>query len=58
MEVGQRTRCDFVIFTNKGINVERISYNDEYWKNTFRIVEHAVTIIHQLVYQHIYQHYI
>ena len=28
------TCCDFVIYTNKGINVERILYNEYYWKNT------------------------
>ena len=25
---------DFVIFTNKGISVERIKYDDNYWRNT------------------------
>jgi hypothetical protein len=32
MAVGGMKWCDFVIFTNKGINVERIVYNDDYWK--------------------------
>ena len=34
MAVGQRPWCDFVIFTTKGINVERILFDDDYWQNT------------------------
>ena len=34
MAVGGMTWCDFVIYTNRGINVERILYNEDYWKNT------------------------
>ena len=34
MAVGQRPWCDFVIFTTKGINVERIPFDNDYWQNT------------------------
>ena len=34
MAVGGMTWCDFVIYTNRGINVDRILYNEDYWKNT------------------------
>ena len=33
MAVGGRTWCDFVIFTTKGISVERIVYDEHYWQN-------------------------
>ena len=33
MAVGERPWCDFVVFTLKGISVERIRYNQEYWKD-------------------------
>ena len=28
-----RKWCDFVIYTKRGISVETISYNEEFWKN-------------------------
>ena len=34
MAVGGRMWCDFVIFTTKGISVERITYDDNYWHRT------------------------
>ena len=34
MAVGDRKWCDFVVFTAKGISVERINYDEEYWMNT------------------------
>ena len=34
MAIGERLWCDFVIFTKKGISVERVIFDDEYWKNT------------------------
>ena len=34
MAVGGRPWCDFVIFTTKGICVERIAYDDGYWQKT------------------------
>ena len=34
MAVGGMTWCDFVIYTNREINVDRILYNEDYWKNT------------------------
>ena len=34
MAVGGRMWSDFVIFTTKGISVERIKYDDNYWRNT------------------------
>ena len=34
MAVGDRKWCDFVVFTTKGISVERINYDEEYWMNT------------------------
>ena len=33
MAIGQRPWCDFVVFTNKGISVERIRYNHHFWEN-------------------------
>lgn len=34
MAVGGRPWCDFVVFTNKGISVERVSFDEQYWDNT------------------------
>ena len=31
MAVGKRNWCDFVVHTTKGISVERIKFNPEYW---------------------------
>ena len=33
LAITQRVWCDFVIFTTRGISVERISFDLEYWKN-------------------------
>ena len=30
LAVGERKWCDFVIFTNKGISIERIKFDEEY----------------------------
>ena len=32
LAVGERKWCDFGIFTNKGISIERIKCDEEYWK--------------------------
>ena len=32
MAIGERPWCDFVIYTNKGLSVQRIAYNEEFWK--------------------------
>lgn len=34
MAIGERPWCDFVIYTNKGISVQRIPFNEDFWKNT------------------------
>ena len=34
MAVGNRPWCDFVIFTEKGISVERIPFSRTYWELT------------------------
>ncbi len=34
MAVGDRKWCDFVVFTSKGISIERINYDEDYWKDT------------------------
>ena len=34
MAIGGRTWCDFVLFTTKGISVQRISFNIDYWGKT------------------------
>ncbi len=31
MEVGKRQWCDFVIYTQKGISVQRITFNERFW---------------------------
>ena len=33
MAICKRKWCDFVVFTNAGISVERIKFNEEFWKN-------------------------
>ena len=33
MAIGERPWCDFVIYTSKGISVERITFEHEYWDN-------------------------
>ena len=32
MAIGQRPWCDFVIYTTKGISVQRIEYNEKFWE--------------------------
>ena len=34
MAIGGRVWCDFVVFTTKGISVERVEFDDSYWQNT------------------------
>ena len=34
MAVGERKWCDFIVYTTKGISVERIDYDQNYWKIT------------------------
>ena len=31
MAIGERQWCDFVVYTLKGISVERINFDDDYW---------------------------
>ena len=31
MAITERTWCDFVVYTEKGISVERIKYDSEFW---------------------------
>lgn len=33
MGVGKRPWCDFVIYTSRGINVERVPFDEDYWHN-------------------------
>lgn len=33
MGIGERPWCDFIIFTNQGISVERIKFNSNFWHN-------------------------
>ena len=33
MGIGKRPWCDFVIYTTKGISVERVLFDEHYWKN-------------------------
>ena len=33
MGIGRRPWCDFVVYTTKGISVERVSFNEKYWNN-------------------------
>ena len=35
MGIGKRPWCDFVIYTTKGISVERVLFDKHYWKNCF-----------------------
>ena len=34
MVITEREWCDFVIYTEKGINIERIWYDPEFWNNS------------------------
>ena len=34
MVIGGRPWCDFVVYTRQGINVERITYDEEFWNGT------------------------
>ena len=34
MAITERKWCDFVIYTSKGISIERIRFDEEFWKNT------------------------
>ena len=31
--IGERLWCNFVVFTNRGISIERINYDPNYWTN-------------------------
>ena len=33
MAVGECPWCDFVLFTKKGVSVERIKFDSSYWEN-------------------------
>ena len=35
MAIGQRPWCDFVIYTSKGLSVQRIEYNEKFWEDLF-----------------------
>ena len=34
MAIGCRPWCDFVVYTTKGINVQRVQLNADYWDNS------------------------
>ena len=34
MAIGGHPWCDFIVYTRQGINVERISYEEEFWNRT------------------------
>ncbi|KAL5493881.1 hypothetical protein EMCRGX_G015116 [Ephydatia muelleri] len=34
LAITERSWCDFVVYTKKGISVERIQYSQEFWRNT------------------------
>ena len=31
MAITERTWCDFVVYTEKGVSVERITYDSDFW---------------------------
>ena len=33
MGLGERLWCDFVVYTEKGISIQRIPFDETYWKN-------------------------
>ena len=33
MAIGERLWCDFVVYTPKGISIERITFDPKYWNN-------------------------
>ena len=33
MAIGSRPWCDFVVFTNKGLNIERVYFNHTFWND-------------------------
>lgn len=33
MGIGERPWCDFVVYTSKGISVQRIAFNEQFWRN-------------------------
>ena len=35
MSIGGRTWCDYVLFNTKGISVQQISFNIDYWEKRF-----------------------
>ena len=35
LAITQRLWCDFIRYTPKGISVERIDFDSDYWKTTF-----------------------
>ena len=46
MAVGGRPWCDFVVFTNKGLSVERVAFDDDYWQKTLLpALESFMTIV-------------
>ena len=34
MALGERPWCDFVIYTQKDISIERITFNQSYWEDS------------------------
>ena len=35
MAIGERMWCDFVVYTQKGLGIERIWFNKIFWENAF-----------------------
>ncbi len=33
MAIGRREWCDFVVYTTKGISVQRVPFDKQYWEN-------------------------
>ena len=42
--------CDFIVYTNKGLSIERIPFDGQYWSNMMHTlkefyVEHVVPVL-------------
>ena len=45
MAIGERPWCDFVVFTLKGISIQRIPYNQSYWTSKLLPFHFMTTVL-------------
>ena len=47
MAIGERPWCDFVVFTGKGLSIQRIEFDENFWKD--RLLPRLVDVYNNCV---------